>query len=331
MSDDVFILGAGFSKAISKHMPTLDELSKALKPEVKKLFLAGQEPPEEMSSNIETLLSYLAQDYPWLHPKQQLRNQAAFLELSEMIARVFEEKQKIIDGNNDPGWFSSLVNSWHERQVNIITFNYDTLIETEATKIEAPTIRNAGYMEKIDLNDLYPVPITSALLRSSGTYSGGGHRTLKLCKMHGSINWYYSGTKEFYGEPIYYIWNYVDQEEIKTAVKDKVPLVIPPTLDKSVFFKNETIRAIWRTAGKALQGSKRVFCLGYSFPKTDIMVQFFTLTNNPSGEVQFYWVNIEKPHDNLQSMLSRSYIINDAYVREDAVSAFAEDYVNGRL
>lgn len=77
MNEDVFIIGAGFSKAISNHMPTLAELSKDVRPDMDGLFLNHEKPPEEMVDDIEKLLSFLGEDHPWLTKAQQYRNRAA--------------------------------------------------------------------------------------------------------------------------------------------------------------------------------------------------------------------------------------------------------------
>src|SRR4051794_4170666 len=79
---DVFILGAGFSKAISRDMPLLAELSSAV---------AHQMAPNDghvpfLSENIELALTFLAQPQPWMSEGTRHRNRAAFLDVTETIA-----------------------------------------------------------------------------------------------------------------------------------------------------------------------------------------------------------------------------------------------------
>lgn len=339
MSEDVFILGAGFSKAISEHMPTLADLSKSVMPQLEELRLTKDKLPQ--GDNIEKLLSFLAQRHPWLTESEQLRNRAAFLELSKMIGKGLEELEKVTRTSNFPQWFTDMVKKWHEKQTDVITFNYDTLIESEAKKIEVPTTSNHAQKEKIQLDDLYPVTITPIILRFAGSFSGEAHQTFKLYKLHGSINWHYSGSTEYYGESIYKTELDRDSKEILVATRDKVPLIIPPTLDKTMFFNNETVRSLWRGAGQALGEAKRVFCLGYSFPLTDMMVQFFIQTNHSNQETTFYWINIEN-HENrenndpkkdeaLRNILPDSYKINTKYTCEKAIPIFVDDYIEGRV
>lgn len=234
-----------------------------------------------------------------------------------------------------PTWLSELVNTWHKKRVNVITCNYDLLVEKEAAKIQAGNVSRGpgGTTGYITQDDLYPVAITPALLRQAGVFADDPHETFRLFKMHGSINWYYSGSDEFYGESIYTteLPDVGSNKECRAAVRDKVPLIIPPTLNKTVFFKNETIRIIWQTAGDALAQARRVFCLGYSFPITDMMFRFFTLTNKSKGKVTFYWVNISKHQGDLREILPKSYSINEDYIRNNAISSFAEDYSSGSI
>jgi hypothetical protein len=67
---------------------------------------------------------------------------------------------------------------------------------------------------------------------------GSDIETLRLLKVHGSINWYYSGSDSPHGETVYeggltYGW---DAEYVHVAgdrgldlLVDKVPFVVPPT------------------------------------------------------------------------------------------------------
>ena len=63
---DVFILGAGFSKAIYGDMPTLVELSERVREGLlEKKFRLPVE-IDNMGDNIEAWMSYLSQRQPWL-------------------------------------------------------------------------------------------------------------------------------------------------------------------------------------------------------------------------------------------------------------------------
>lgn len=339
MSKDVFILGAGFSKAISDHMPTLIELAALLKPKLDNLFQGIERKPIELFNNIESLLSFLADDCPWLAQSQIYRNRSIFLELSKDIAQEIESKQSKVKKEEMPDWFEKLIKKWHEVRTDVISFNYDLLIEIAATlQGEVQSSGPAGNTGLVTQDDLYPVTITPVLLRKSGTWGRDPVATFKLYKLHGSINWFYSGSDDFYGEQIFTNevlngrWDVAPSSESYNALQDKVPLIIPPTLNKSTFFKNETVRAMWRIAGLAMRKANNVFCIGYSFPETDMMIKYFVNTSAPDEKFNFYWINKEDHTGKLENILPRSCKINKKYCcKQNAVSDFVVDYVNGAI
>jgi len=67
--DRVYLLGAGFSRAISNLMPTMDELSEAVKAELAGIDIPGANTP--VASNFEQWLSYLIERPPWLSSADQ--------------------------------------------------------------------------------------------------------------------------------------------------------------------------------------------------------------------------------------------------------------------
>lgn len=60
---EVFILGAGFSKQISSHMPLLKELSEAIAVRVPELGRIGAVP--FLTTDVEMAMTFLSQPQPW--------------------------------------------------------------------------------------------------------------------------------------------------------------------------------------------------------------------------------------------------------------------------
>jgi hypothetical protein len=202
---DVFILGAGFSKAICEDMPLLNELygaTAAYRTAHGQYVDLGTGESEEAESprfaeDLELLLSFLAQEQPWLTEAENFRNRAEFLEVSRAIAAIILDSQNFALRDEMPDWLADLVKAWHRDQAAVITFNYDALVEKAAS---------AMFIEKeqrLPYSLLYPVPITNILLRRAGTLGAEPIETFRLLKLHGSLNWYYSGSSSFYGEQIY--------------------------------------------------------------------------------------------------------------------------------
>ena len=83
MSNDVFFLGSGFSKAIDNNYPILSELSKEiqnnLSTEKKSVGIHYREEiPTQYKSNIETLLTFLSSKLPYKTAVQNLADETLY-------------------------------------------------------------------------------------------------------------------------------------------------------------------------------------------------------------------------------------------------------------
>lgn len=249
---EVFLLGAGFSRAISDAMPLLQDLSA----HVGRRLGGGDQVPREvlemMDENFAHALSYLEQAKPWLTEADNLRHRALFLEFSRFIAEDLEEIVSDLTKEDHPAipeWFTRLIRYWHEHRCVVLTLNYDTLIETIAAHTRVAESRG------ITARDMYPPLLTDAGLRSGVSDDGEPLKTFRLLKLHGSTNWYYSGRALAQGEPIYFVpprgrdSKTHDQYELRLrSVADKYPFLVPPVFDKS---------ALLLTKPSARSGSKR--------------------------------------------------------------------------
>jgi hypothetical protein len=169
--------------------------------------------------------------------------------------------------------------------------------------------------------------------------SAGERSSFKLFKLHGSVNWFYSGATSYQGELLYDSpvteWGKPigDIElQARRASSDKVPLIVPPTTEKVAYFQHETIRQIWLRASAALQSADRVFCIGYSLPTTDLGVRFFLLHGKPNVKVPLFIVN-KDPNSvgHYASLLGASYEIDGKYAStgiETFCAGMDQDVVN---
>jgi hypothetical protein len=281
---DVFILGAGFARAIAPSMPLLQDLAERIR---EKFQPRNRIPPAVaamMQENFAHALSYLEQAKPWVTEADNLRLRALFLDISNAIAHDLDETVKGAAetlGRDPPAWLSRLLRHWHEHRCTVLTLNYDTLIETAAAQLDGGGVR-------IQAADIYPPLLTDAGLRSGGPQAERRGESFRLLKLHGSTNWYYSGRTSAHGEPIYFVPPPLpgrdddngrrEHEQRLKAVADKYPFLVPPIYDKSPLLTHETIRALWFEAGEALKLSRRVVCMGYSLPESDLTMQHFLRT-----------------------------------------------------
>jgi len=91
---DVFILGAGFSKAVHSSVPLLDELTNIVRERL------GPSLPEwllKIGNNVEDWLTYLSQPQPWLTENDSLVNRALFLRLTEAIDQAISTVVSVVN------------------------------------------------------------------------------------------------------------------------------------------------------------------------------------------------------------------------------------------
>ncbi len=330
---DVFVLGAGFSKAIHNEMPTMAELAKEVR---SRLNRSGHTLPLELmlyEDDIEMWMSYLSRAQPWLSDSDVDFNKSLASRIREIISQILEEHISQVVTSAPPKWLNRLIASWHERQAVIVTLNYDTLIESAvrygvsvASSLEKKLPDNKQVLLPANIYPPYLSDIASR--RGDGLWGFGHINTFRLFKLHGSVNWHYSGRERYFGETIFFrdvqefeAPNDIEKREatieiLKNLARDKATLIIPPIAEKTTYFNNETIRGIWRDAGTALQEASAVYVLGYSLPKSDFGMKLFLTGNLPSSDTPISLVNLD------QGIISR---FKDALGREVQTDFVHED------
>ena len=263
---DVFILGAGFSKAIDDSMPTMAELSSAVLEKVGKNQLAEL---ARLGNNIELWMTYLSQSQPWLKTPENDHNKAFAGQLRKQIKEIIDDRTTSAARSKSTRLAEPcLIRSWHKRRATVITLNYDTLIERASQELPI-TDKIKGILAE----QMYPPYFAPIASRSASPWSGGPRDTFSYLKLHGSTNWYYSGRDDFYGETIFYSTvsslgsdNLAPEKKSIERAGDKEALIIPPVTEKTTYFNNETVKGLWHKASVALSKATRVFVIGYSLP-----------------------------------------------------------------
>lgn len=279
----LLVLGSGFSHSIFPQMPTVSGgiVGKHLKKEIEDL---KQDPYERLADDPELLLSYLGSNQPWKKPAEKSRDESLFYRVQQALADFIAYcEEQAFSSRTPPDWAIRLVNHLHRTKTTVITFNYDTVLERIACKI-ARENSGSGLPSHYSLTfSVYDLPLSPLGLREAGTSGIEEVDTFRLIKLHGSINWFYSGPEGSPGEQVYLrlidsdspkddliIDGLTSEREIRRLKKDKVPLIIPPVAEKSLFYANRTIHTIWRDAQEALKEAAEILCAGYSLPPTDL-------------------------------------------------------------
>ena len=332
---DVFILGAGFSKAVAAGMPTMLELGAEVRERLADDANLESAIPDSLGDNIELWMTYLSQPQPWLRVPDIDLHRSLGGRIRRAIVEIIEERTELASATDAPDWLRKLITAWHLRQATVITLNYDTLVERAARHLKVSERRGPVLPE-----DLYPPYFADIASRSgAGLWAREELQTFRLLKLHGSLNWHYSGREDFHGETIFFsdvpgFRPAADEagrdaltRRLRSMAADKATLLIPPVAEKTTYFNNETVRALWKDAGAALRNAAALHVVGYSLPKSDLGMQFFLAGNGPAAGAPVHVVDINADvPERYREFLQRADV-EDGYVGpESPVVRFAGDY-----
>ena len=334
---DVFILGAGFSKAIAMQMPTMVELGAEVRERLAEVPSLSSAIPDSLGDNIELWMTYLSQPQPWLREPDIYLHRSLGGRIRRSIAAVIEEHTAQASASLAPDWLRRLILSWHRREAVIITLNYDTLVEKAARDLKVS--ENISALLPVDI---YPPYFANIASRSGvGLWGRNSDRTFRLLKLHGSVNWYYSGREEFHGETIFFsdvpefgpvcdeAAHYATTRRLRDMAADKETLLIPPVAEKTTYFNNETVRGLWKDAAAALQAAAALYIIGYSLPISDLGMQFFLAGSSPDADSPVHVVNTDKNTlERYRKFLQRPDIRADYVGPDNPVVRFACDYAD---
>ena len=336
-SRDVFILGAGFSKAIATQMPTMVELGEEVRERLSGEVDLASAIPASLGDNIELWMTYLSQPQPWLREPDIDLHRSLGGRIRQSIAEVVEKHSISAATATAPDWLRRLILTWHRRQAVVITLNYDTLVEKTARDLQVTEKKSA-----LHPSDIYPPYFTNIASRSGGALWGNEHpASFRLLKLHGSVNWHYSGREDFHGETIFFsdVPEFGPPDDIaardaatkrlRDMAADKETLLIPPVAEKTTYFNSETVRALWKDAASALQAAAECYIIGYSLPISDLGMRFFLAGNTPDADNPVHVVDIDmNVLDRYREFLRRPDIRSDYTGLDNPVIQFALDYTN---
>jgi hypothetical protein len=115
MGAEAFILGAGFSRAISPSMPLVNDLVEPLNEFLGESRSVGAATFPRLK-NVELFLSSLAVSQPFLDESSNLNNRALFIEANRWLGEHMFNAQQHALGSPLPAWLAGLVRTWHARR-----------------------------------------------------------------------------------------------------------------------------------------------------------------------------------------------------------------------
>lgn len=145
----------------------------------------------------------------------------------------------------------------------------------------------------------------------------------KIIHLHGSINEYCIEENGKYEK--------VDKKE--EIYKDiSMPYIIPPVLDKSIFYSNPDMQALWHRAHKILSEADEIYIIGFSFPQTDIAVKFLFQSALKESSAKIYVINNSKKEElylNYKYVFDNNLDVDYTYCGSDnALLKFSQEFIN---
>ena len=335
MTNDVFFLGAGFSKAIDNNYPTLKDLTL----EINRNYVAEKESVtkhlhDEISKfykdDIEKLLTFLYSNLPYKSEVQVSSDEALYKDITNKIANYFNRKMQQTNIQECLNKTQSLIEYILRSRCTCITLNYDTLLEMLLHTYALQRYRS------IEFNNLYNAPLTDLTAQGGlSFFAVEGPEPIPrkelpdIIKLHGSLNW---GTISNSSDMVYYI----DENEEEYKKSHLLTYIVPPVLDKTHSYSNHVIKAIWRRAFEKLKDADNIYIYGFSFPPTDLSIIFLfqsALSNNYKTP-NIYVINTLEAKNSIISRyqeIFKGYDVNFNYCCDNSLELFIENIIKPKL
>lgn len=305
----IFVLGSGFSKSFMPQMPTLRDINELIPygipdefPHIKDYCLKFLELCNNQKEylGIETLATSILSARIFPGERERLYHASLRFELLRFIASVIRHDEALAPDAAAVlrKFLKSCVNCASEgsRDTLLLSFNYDTLIESAIAK--DPELQESvavDYGVKID-------PADRSAVRSRGD------KTVDLIKLHGSLNWF----------PLKGVTDELDLRNVCQVEPgdrsfpiycEDTPIYIPMAHAKESFLRGSLFNLLWSKADYYLKNAREIYFLGYGFPQTDVNNLEFLLRHRD----RFKKVVVFEPKDHpdlrrLQKLLGENLV-----------------------
>lgn len=265
----VYVLGAGFSRAIHHQMPLTDALGAAITSRLGVQWPAGSE-----ATSFEERLTLLSTSLPFLEGHENTSRRALAEQVTATLAKELDDRNELAATADPPLWLLQLVALWHAEQAIVITFNYDTLVEQAVTALR-PAVSARGNSEPSSIHGWQiafpaPTPVNALTWESM---DGPRQDSFQLLKLHGSLNWYWALGESATVVRDATVYGFGARNDIAADDVAGVRLLdrflIPPVTSKDSYYNVNLVHMLWRTAFEAMQQASRLTIIGYSIPPAD--------------------------------------------------------------
>lgn len=321
---EVYVLGAGFSRAISPAMPLTDDLGRKL----------AERDPETFaqlgSRSFEQWLSHRAEMQPYLSSAENLARRSVFVQTTAQIGDALDTSIAQVLQDEMVQWLGELISLWHLNGAQVLTFNYDPLVECAFDTLEFNDWRTDTQFTWGSLLNYNPKGMAGA---SFGELDGtsGPHPSFRLWKLHGSTNWFWtpgdvSGASAMrinlpgrFGGPVV-----TGDGDHHWMAPGRERLLVPPSSLKSAYYDNPVTREIWSRAFEALCNADVITLIGYSMPQTDLTTVGMLAEAAAAGRVSEIRVVNRSPQEvaNRLRTIVPANIIVEEFAGEDTVASY---------
>ena len=220
----------------------------------------------------ESWLSLLSEEQPHLDEVENAENTWMFKKLLVAIVQDLGQASDVAFSKGLPPWLYELLSVLHHRRSTIISFNYDTVIETG---VETSYLFNNGSNSRVGpQNILRDLPPPANPEHRIDAYDS----TFRLLKLHGSLDWWWvpsdasGATLSRSTLSRYDNLGGIFERLRRQRLPGRAPFIVPPSATKSVYFQNPVTRELWRSAYEALQSADRITMIGYSMSPGDVVM-----------------------------------------------------------
>lgn len=235
--------------------------------------------PLDGKHRMEEIFNYIYSDAFATPPASGAQD--AYWALLRMYASALGRTTNSLTGTSYYGIGALLRHIWRTDEdpwLTFITFNQDLVIE-KAIEAAKQTRRYSSIPWGI--NRCYDLNFSAFHVTASPrefTMTGGP--SVRILKMHGSLNWVYTvrsredprNSVRSPNTPLICLNHQLVLEGLRTkvqrATRSLIPLVVPPIYEKGTIYR-QRIGRVWSRAGQAFETAERVIVFGYSFPDAD--------------------------------------------------------------
>jgi hypothetical protein len=208
----------------------------------------------------------------------------AYWGLIRMYSAAIARTTNPLSGTSRYGVGALLRHLWRDRtecELTFVTFNQDLVIEKSLTSAAA----TARYRDiPWSIMSCYGIEFQAMLVDArdqANLMSAPDLVSLKIYKMHGSLNWVYTvrsgqDPKNSIRNPTTALRCIINQRvraDVQATVgsgqlRDLLPVVVPPIYEKASRY-GRVVGDVWAQADAAIRGADELVVFGYSFPDAD--------------------------------------------------------------